>query len=191
MVYRQAARLMAMSDETWRRHANPWSGWTRVATFPVLFLTVWSWPWIGWWACLPVAVGAAWLLLNPRLFPPPADDRAWMTRGVLGERVFLDRQVHPVSAEHARVAHLLTCGSGLSLLGAVVGFWLPAFWLALGGWLLAVVFKLWFVDRMVWLYEDAKAAGQPTPVQLGVALAQSGAQADRHTENQAANADRT
>ena len=25
-------KLMGMDDATWRRHANPWSGWSRVAT---------------------------------------------------------------------------------------------------------------------------------------------------------------
>ncbi len=36
---------------------------------------------------------------------------------------------------------------------AIVGFATATFWLALGGRLLAITFKICFVDRMVWLYE--------------------------------------
>ena len=49
MAYdRIVAKLMAMSDEVWMRHANPWSGWTRIAVFPLWFLAIWSRVWIGW-----------------------------------------------------------------------------------------------------------------------------------------------
>ena len=37
-----AARLMAMDDRVWMRHANPWSGYTRIATAPFLFIAIWS-----------------------------------------------------------------------------------------------------------------------------------------------------
>ena len=68
---RGIARLFAMSDGVWARHANPWSVWTRMATLPVLLLALWSRAWIGWWALLPVAAVLVWTWLNPRLFPPP------------------------------------------------------------------------------------------------------------------------
>jgi hypothetical protein len=50
-VFRSLERLMAMDDRVWRRHANPWSGWTRVTVLPLLVLAIWSRVWIGWWAC--------------------------------------------------------------------------------------------------------------------------------------------
>ncbi len=55
-----SAWLMGMSDEVWKRHANPWSGWTRVAMFPFWFLAIWSWTWIGWWAFVPVYILCVW-----------------------------------------------------------------------------------------------------------------------------------
>jgi hypothetical protein len=69
----------------WRRHRNPWSGWTRVALGPALAVAIWlhSWPWI---ALLVLA-----LLTNPFWFPPPERDDAWMTRAVDGERLWLAR----------------------------------------------------------------------------------------------------
>ena len=47
--------MAIMSDDSWMRHANPWSVWTRYAAFPVLIAAIWSRVWIGWWALLPVA----------------------------------------------------------------------------------------------------------------------------------------
>ena len=64
--------MAVLSDETWRRHANPWSVWTRYAAFPLLVLAVWSYHAIGWWTLLPVALVIGWLIINPRAFPPPA-----------------------------------------------------------------------------------------------------------------------
>ena len=37
-----AAALFRLDEEGWERHANPWSVWTRIATWPVLMLVLWS-----------------------------------------------------------------------------------------------------------------------------------------------------
>lgn len=149
-----ASKLMSMSDEVWRRHANPWSGWTRILTFPLWFLAFWSWTWIGWWCLAPIIVLSAWTWLNPRIFKPFSDDRQWITRAVLGEQLFIHRKNDPISKHHVRAAHWLTLFSGISAVGAIVGFITKEFYLALGGWILCVTFKLWFCDRMAWIYEN-------------------------------------
>ena len=41
------ATLFRLDDEGWERHANPWSVWTRVATWPVLMLVLWSFHWFA------------------------------------------------------------------------------------------------------------------------------------------------
>lgn len=149
-----ARGLMSMSDETWARHANPWSGWSRLATTPVLFLALWSHVWLGWRALAPVALVALWLWLNPRVFPPPARTDAWMSRGVLGERLWLARRTRPIPARHVRPA---MAAQGLSLGFLAAGVWglvAQDFWAAFLGLHGAAVAKLWFVDRMVWLHED-------------------------------------
>lgn len=151
-----AARMMSMDEEVWRRHANPWSGWTRVAMFPFWFLAVWARIWIGWWTLIPIALLCLWTWINPRAFAPATSDHAWMTRGVLGEQFFINRHERPVPTEHVRIAHLLTTLSLLAFVGCVFGFVYQDFWLALGGWLLCITFKLWFVDRCAWIYEDMK-----------------------------------
>lgn len=71
-----------LSEETWARHSNPWSGWTRLLSYPLVFVPVWN---RSWSQAVPVVL---WLWLNPRLFPPPKDRSSWMTRGVLGEQLW-------------------------------------------------------------------------------------------------------
>lgn len=80
-IAKLSERLMGMDDATWARHSNPWSGWTRITTLPLLCLAVWSRAWWGWGALLPVFAVLCWTWLNPRLFPPPTNERAWMTKG--------------------------------------------------------------------------------------------------------------
>lgn len=155
-----AARLMSMSDEVWLRHANPWSGWTRVALFPLWFVALWSWTWLGWWALAPVSGLALCTWLNPRAFPPPTNDRSWMTRGVLGERILINSETIAIPRRHRVAAHGLSAAAAVGFGVAIVGFVQAELWLALGGWLLTFVFKMAFVDRMVRLYDVMNDASQ-------------------------------
>ena len=150
--------LMGMDDRTWTRHANPWSGWTRLASTPVWFLALWSPFWIGWYAAFPIAAMAAWTWLNPRLFPPPKTADSWMTKGVLGERVWLNRKAVPIPPGHVRAAHITTAISMGFLAITVYGLIVGDFWASLTGWHAAVLAKLWFLDRMVWLWTEMQDA---------------------------------
>ncbi len=131
------ARAHRMDDAAWARHANPWSVWTRVPILPLLALAIWSRAWIGWWALLPVALLIAWTWVNPRIFPPPRSLDGWGSCAVLGERLWLARNAVPVPAHHRRLVP----------------------WAALTGLAIALVAKMWFLDRMVWLVADM--AGDP------------------------------
>jgi hypothetical protein len=153
------ARAHRMDDAAWARHANPWSVWTRVPILPLLALAIWSRAWIGWWALIPVVLLLAWTWVNPRAFPPPRNLDAWGSRAVLGERLWLARDVVPVPAHHRRIPLLLNALSALGGLLLLVGlFWLVP-WAALTGLAIALVAKMWFLDRMVWLVADM--AGDP------------------------------
>lgn len=154
-------RLMSMDDTVWARHANPLSVYSRIAGGTAVFLAVWSPYWLGWWGAVLIALAAMWIWLNPRLFPPPEDTKSWATRGVLGERVFLNRKKVPVPEAHRRVA-LIATGCAAAFLGlTILGLVKQEFWLAFTAWHASTVAKLWFCDRMVWLWDDMKAA---TPV---------------------------
>lgn len=151
-----AACVMRMTPETWERHANPWSGWSRLATFPFLFVALWSHVWIGWFCLLPTFVLCVWLWLNPRVFAVPQSTKSWMSRVVLGERVWMNRGKIPIPAGHARAAMILNLLSLCGMAISVYGFVVTNFWAAFMGWHFAALCKLWFVDRMVWLFEDMK-----------------------------------
>lgn len=163
-LFAAAERLMTMDEATWRRHANPLSGLTRFTALPLLALAIWSRAWIGWGALLAVAAVAAWIWINPRAFSPPKDYGHWMSRGVLGEQIWLARDRIAIPAHHIRAAHATTA---LSALGAVLLLYgLVALDLAatLGGTLLTIAGKTWFVDRMVWLHADLTGTMPGTPL---------------------------
>ncbi|MEO1679801.1 MAG: DUF6653 family protein [Pseudomonadota bacterium] len=156
-IFRASERLMGMDDTVWARHANPASGLTRLFAAPIVFLAAWSFFWIGLWGMVPAALACAWIWLNPRLFPPPERADSWMARGVLGERAYLNRRRVPIPHEHARMATVATLSSVLFIVLCVVGFLRQDFWLAATGYHAAVLGKVWFVDRMAWLWDDMKS----------------------------------
>jgi len=93
----------------WSGHANPWSVWTFVLAYPTLVYAIYR-------RHRPLLVGTLlFVALNPVLAPPPADDRAWATRVVLGERVWLEGGVWPSRdlffAVLAAPIYLFTLGS--------------------------------------------------------------------------------
>lgn len=134
--------------------------WTRIPILPLLALGVWSRVWLGWWCLLPIGILIAWALINPRAFPPPTHTNHWASKGVLGERLFLDRKNNPIPQHHQRAAMLLTWVSVVGLVPLVYGLWVYAVWAVLLGLVLTVGAKMWFVDRMVWLYDEAQAPRQ-------------------------------
>jgi hypothetical protein len=148
--------MAVLSDETWRRHANPWSVWTRYAAFPLLVLAVWSYHAIGWWALLPVALVIGWLIINPRAFPPPASTDNWASKAVLGERIWVGLKRSQVPASHAVVPRIASVIAALASLLVVWGVVRQDAILTLLSTLLVMLAKTWFVDRMVWLFEDMK-----------------------------------
>ena len=133
--------MAIMKERTWERHSNPWSVWTRVLSYPLVYLPVWNRSWLQ-----AVSVGA-WLFVNPRLFPPPEEDSSWATRSVLGEQLWT-RQPRAdlpmaqtilsallfVLALHSAYSHRLR---RLVFFGS-----------------LALALKLWFLERMVGYYEE-------------------------------------
>ena len=158
------AALFRMDDDTWERHANPWSVWTRTTVLPAFILAAWSRVWIGWGALGPGALALLWTWLNPRLFGRPASLDSWASRAVLGERVWIDRDEVP--AHHRLAPRILNAVSGVGMLFVIWGVARLAVWPTLFGAALVYAGKLWFLDRMVWLYEettdaDRRARGVP------------------------------
>ena len=133
--------MSIMKEQTWERHSNPLSVWTRVFTNPLVYVPVWN---RSWRQAIPVA---AWFLVNPRLFPPPRDDSSWATRSVLGEQIW-------TSKRRADLPMSISILSALFFLLALYSAYTRRLWslITFGG--LALMFKAWFLERMVVCYEE-------------------------------------
>lgn len=159
-LFTLAERSMSMDDDAWMRHANPWSVWTRFTCLPLIVLSVWSRIWLGWWCILPLALALFWTWFNPRAFPPPANADNWASKGTFGERVFLNRKSVPIPTHHTQWAYVLSVLSAIGVAPLAWGLWQADLVWTLLGIVLVVLPKVWFVDRMVWLYEDMKNVDQ-------------------------------
>lgn len=152
-------RLMSMNDKTWQRHANPWSVWTRVVTgIPVVFFAVWSINALGVWGLPVLVISCAWLWLNPRLFPVPKNTNNWASKVTFGERVWLNRSKIEVPKHHLRCIGPLLIATGFGFLIGIVGAYYHQLFPAVLGGVVSWFGKMWFCDRMVWLYEDMKGS---------------------------------
>lgn len=153
-LFRALASFFQLDNAGWERHANPWSVWTRVAIWPAIVLALWSIHWIGWWAALPLLLIAIWAFVNPQAFAPPASTRSWASRGVLGERIYLARAGQPIP-EHHRMAAQRLAGTGvIGTLVMLTGLVIASPPLFVTGAVTAFFAKMWFIDRMVWLFDD-------------------------------------
>lgn len=93
-------RTEALKRAFWQRHANPWSGWTRVLAYPVLMIAVYL-------RDRRLLAGTAlFVLLNPILFPATDDHEAWMSRVVLGERLWLEEGKKASTVNFLNVANI-------------------------------------------------------------------------------------
>lgn len=153
---KKMARLFNLNDRNFMKHANPWSVWTRYSVLPIIVVAFWSRIWIGWWSAVPAAVSLAWMFLNPVLFKKPRSTKNWASKSVLGERVWMNRKELAVPDYHKSVINIT---NGISLIGLLISIWavvILSVWPAILGVALAYIGKSWYLDRMVWLFEDMK-----------------------------------
>jgi len=153
------ARLKSIRYTLWRRHLHPASGWSRVVLGFALPFALWhhAWAWLG-----VLAVGIA---TNPFWFPPPKKLDNFMSRAVLGERVWIE------TAGFGAKAGLYAAGA---VLFAALAWTLWTRRLAPGAGLFAaiVAFKAWFLVRVSHLPRRAPDATEQV---LGQLLADAGA----------------
>lgn len=149
-------KIMFMDEASWKRHANPWSVWTRVPILPLLALAIYSRAWWGWWSLVPTAVLVVWMWRNPRVFREPKSVDNWASKGTFGERIWLNRSKIAIPSHHARAASILSVFAVCGTLVVIYGLAFLEAWAVATGVVIAVGAKMWFVDRMVWLFEDMK-----------------------------------
>jgi hypothetical protein len=157
---RQVAKLFGLEGDKWMRHANPWSVWTRFTFLPMLAVAIWSREWIGWWCLVPVAAALAFGVVNPLLFGEPRSTRNWASQGVLGERIYADRNTVEIPPQFARTRVPMVT-YGLQLVGAAClayGLVVADPVAVVAGLVIVQGVKSWFIDRMVLLFEHMKGA---------------------------------
>lgn len=79
-----------------------------------------------------------------------------MAKGTFGERIFLKERKTKIAPHHLRMANFLTLLSFIGALIWIYGLWALNFWAVVAGTVSTVLPKAWFVDRMVWIYEEMK-----------------------------------
>lgn len=141
-----------MDADAWKRHAHPWSVYTRFAAIPPLVLSFWSRTWIGWWCLAPLALVMVWLWLNPRVFPPVDQPTAWASKGIYGERIWATEPAR-VPTHHRRAFRLLAIPGVAGMALAVWGVVTLGVWPTVVGVTLVVLAQLWRIDRLVWMYD--------------------------------------
>ena len=154
-VMSNVAGAFRMSDDAWKRHANPWSVYTRFAAIPLMILAIWSRIWLSWWCLLPVGAVIAWLWLNPHDFPPVDTPTTWAAKGIYGEKLWLEERdrVPPDDAKALRLIAPIGA-AGLVLLG--YGLVTREVWPTVFGATLVVLGQLWRIDRLVVFYEGTR-----------------------------------
>lgn len=153
-LFERLVQMHRLDDEGWERHANPLSGATRMVILPLLTLILFARGWFGWWTIPLTLALIAWTLVNPRAFPRPRHTTHWMSRAVMGERVLLNADTVPVPDHHRVAARRLSWIAGVGLPALIWGVLVLNPWATLLGLGLTLLGKLWFLDRMVWLYDD-------------------------------------
>src|SRR5690554_2090761 len=123
---RKIAGFFQLNDDSWMRHANPISVWTRYSVLPLILLALWSRIWIGWWCLLPGLASLLWMFFNPILFKKPTSTKNWASKAVLGERVYLNRDNVPIPARHNIPLHGLL--NSVSFIGLVISVWATVYY---------------------------------------------------------------
>ena len=152
------ARAFGLTGESWMRHANPASVWTRFAVLPLLAASIWSRDWIGWWSVIPIVLSLAFMVVNPRLFPEPRSTRNWASKGVFGERIWADRKTAEIPDQfRATVPNVTYAFQAVGMAALVYGLIALNIRDVITGIVIVQCAKAWFIDRMVLLFEDMKA----------------------------------
>jgi hypothetical protein len=145
--------MAQMSDEMWKRHANPWSVWTRFAAIPAFALAAWSRVWLGWWSLVPVGLVVLWLILNVFVFSPVHTPHNWASKGIYGEQLWLAHRAEIPGHYSVMQRWLIVLGlAGMAALGW--GLVQLHVWLSALGAVVLVLAQLWRIDRFSTLYES-------------------------------------
>lgn len=136
--------MAILSEKTWERHANPWSGWTRVLSMPALAVGLYL---HSFWILGAVVI---WLIVNPVLFPKPKRVDNWMSKGVIGEKLYFQDG----KKFKKDLPTLLNIVNIPTFIAFMYFSWQQELTAMILAGLLAMTIKFWFIDRMVRITEE-------------------------------------
>ena len=131
-----------LSKKIWKRHTNPLSGWTRVLAFFLIPIPIWF---QNWYLLIGLLIFFA---INPILFPEPKSKNNWMSKAILGEELWTKKGV--LQKDFPTILNLF---NGLFFFVLVFGAYNNFLEITVLSTILSSVFKLWYLDRMVFYYE--------------------------------------
>lgn len=153
---RLSEKIMGMSEQDWQRHTNPWSGWSRLITLPLLAFSIWSRVWIGPWFYLLLLLSLLWIWINPRLFKIPKNTENWMSKGVLGEKIWLQKKYICVPHSYKYLIRILNTFSALGMIPYIYGLVILNLYLVILGMVIIIISKLYFIHIMTKIYTHNK-----------------------------------
>lgn len=145
--------LKDIQNTIWKRHANPWSVWTRFLAIPLMILAILSRDWIGIWCIVPIVLVVAWLALNTFIFNPIEDPQTWVSKGIYGEQYWIQKKVAIPLIQKIINRYLIAMGI-LGMLLCGYGLYELQICQTIFGASLIVVAQLWRIDRFSILYDD-------------------------------------
>lgn len=148
------ANFFGLNGDSWLRHANPASVWSRYVILVFLCTTIWSRTWIGWYCLIPFAILIVWTKINPLFFQKPKSINTWVSKSVIGEMMFSNRKNVPISSHHLPVIWFLYVIQFIGVAFIAWGSYFLDLWPTLFGLVLVYLGKTWFLDRMVWVYQE-------------------------------------
>jgi hypothetical protein len=97
--------IAAFRRAIFARHCNPWSAWTRWASAPLVLVPIWT------RRSSHGALVAFWLAVNPVVFGRPRDERAWSTRAMLGEELWITRRPRDAAMALSALTSVVALGA--------------------------------------------------------------------------------
>ncbi|GLY64867.1 DUF6653 family protein [Amycolatopsis taiwanensis] len=148
------AATFGMTDEAWKRHANAWSVWSRMAGLAPILAPIFFRQTLGWWALAIIVPGIAWMWLNPRAFKPVYHPTKWAEKGIYGEKLWSAGKSAAL-AGHRTAMRLLIGLAGAGALIMIYGLVFIEAWPAIFGITLVLLSQLWQIDRFVSIYDES------------------------------------
>ena len=115
-----------------------------MAIAPFLYLSIWYHNWIA------LGIIILWAAVNPIVFPKPKNTNSWVSRVVLGEKLWLENIRKKAKPDLSLILNILTA---LFFIPSIYFTYVNMFWPALYCATLTFIFKVWFCDRVALHYE--------------------------------------